>query len=296
MKSRFSVLLLLLLLLAAAATAAVLFSAAEPRRLYEIRLVDEVDGSRRVLYRAEVEGPADSDFRIELRDRNFELDATVLNEPAGPASIDSRLRLQSRRRHGQTRDGVPLWEEHRREHRAVTTAAQQLDILPFGGRGPDGLLKFEVAHLPMAGRRGADPRSLQVRITEPGLSGTVRIAAFRIPHHFEATARLTSAEGEIASGRALFFTGERGVMQLVDAGSGEPMAEMLLTIGPADYADPWTTAAVDFSLRRTAAEGGQWLARDWSGTAGFGQSISYPILARRAGATLTLEITNRSMP
>jgi hypothetical protein len=296
MKARFSP--LVLILLASAATAAALFPAAEPRRLFEIRLVDEIEGSRRVLYSAEVEGPADSDFRIELRDLNFELDATVLNEPAGPASIDSRLRLQSRRRHGHTRDGAPLWEEHHREHRAVTTAAQQVEILPFGGRGPDGLLKFEIAHLPMAARRGLDQRSqLQVRITDPGLSGSVRVAAFRIPHHFEVSARLTSAEGEVATGRAPLFTGERGQLQLVDAETGEAIAEALLTIGPAPYADPWTTAAVDFSLRLSQGAGGGWLARDWSGTAGFGQPISYPIqLPGRAGATLTLEIANRSTP
>jgi hypothetical protein len=241
--------LLLLLFLTASADAGV---------RYTIRATGE---HARVLYAATVDGA--TDFDVVLGDTRFELKAHFTAEGTGP--VDLRVRLETRRREGTSKRGLPLWEEDTQQHRFRVRLGQTIELLPFGSAGPRGLLKLEI--VPHA-VNAAGPR---IDITKS--SNAIAVQAYRVPHRYEVRARIDSR----AEARATLFTGERTKLTIGDA-------ELTVSAEPAPYRDAWDATRVRFDGRW---KNGTVFAQSWEGIAA-GQPLRYSI---GGGRTLILEIT-----
>lgn len=225
---------------------------------YTIRCTGE---NARVLYAATIDGPRATDFDVVLSDTRFELKAHFVAEGAGP--IDLRVRLETKRREGTSKRGLPLWEEDTQQHRFRVNLGQTIELLPFGSAGPRGLLKLEI--VPEAVNATAP------RIDISKSSSAIAVHAYRIPHRYEVRARIDGA-----SAAALIFTRERTRLTVGDA-------ELTLSAEPAPYRDAWDATLVRFDGRW---KNGTVFAQSWEGVAA-GQPLRY----RAGGRTLILEIT-----
>jgi hypothetical protein len=248
---------LLLLLLVAT-------SAAADGVRYTIRATGE---QARVLYAATVDGPAATDFDVVLNDARFELKAHFIAEGSGP--VDLRVRLETRRREGTSKRGLPLWEEDVQQHRFRVRLGQTIELLPFGSAGPRGLLRLEI--VPQAVNAAAAPR---IDITKS--SNAIAVHAYCVPHRYEVRARIEGNAG-LAEARATLFTRERTRLTVGDA-------ELTIAAEPAPYRDAWDATLVRFDGRW---KNGSAFAQSWAGVTA-GQPLRYAI---GGGRTLILEIT-----
>ena len=240
-----------------------LFAGTLSAQSYTIRCTEVADSKTRVLYEATVDGA--TDFDVVLRDARFEMKATFTAEGTGP--IDLRVRIETRRRHGTSANELPLWEEDVQKHRLRVRLDQRVELLPFGGAGPRGLLALDV--LP---RRSA---ATTPRIAIAKASDHIRVLAHRLPHWYDVSARI-----EEASANARVFTGEAARLNVGPA-------TLLISAQPAPYRDAQTSALVTFEGRWND---GAAFAHSWEGIAS-GQSLRYLIRGPRGEAwTLILDV------
>ncbi|HEX6083613.1 MAG TPA: hypothetical protein VF266_03750 [Thermoanaerobaculia bacterium] len=237
--------------------ALLLTNAAHAGVRYSVRATGE---NARVLYAATVDGA--TDFDVVLSDSKFELKAHFTAEGAGP--VDLRVRLETRRREGTSKRGLPLWEVDTQQHRFRVRLGQTIELLPFGTAGPRGLLKLEI--VPQA----VEAKSPRIDITKS--SSAIAVQAHRIPHRYEVRARIERAEA-----RSTLFLRERTKLTVGDA-------ELTISAEPAPYRDAWDATRVRFDGRW---RNGAVFARSWEGVAA-GQPLRYAI---GGGRTLILEIT-----
>lgn len=228
---------------------------------YTVRCTEVREGKTRVLYEASVDGPEATDFDVVLGDDRFSLKAHFVAEGSGP--VDLRVRIETRRREGTSKRGLPLWEEDTQHHRLRVQLGQTIELLPFGGAGPRGLLRLEI--LPRRAAANAP------RVSIARSSSAIAVHAYRVPHWYEVRARIGGA-----SASATLFARERGTLRVGDA-------EITLSAEPAPYRDAWTSTLIRFDGRW---KGGQAFAQSWEGVAA-GQPLHYAI---GNGRTLVLEI------
>ena len=245
---RLGLVALALLLLAAAAPPP------EDRVRFTIRCVEERDGARRTLYQADIDGPPGTDFTVRLRDRGFTLDATFINDLTPSGDVDVRASLTTRRRHGTSPAGLPLWEEDAQQHRFAVRFDQEIEMLPFGGAGSAGLLKFDIRP---RRSRGAGP--MQIHLDDLDSRGAISVDAYRQPHWYAAEAEVLSDGRVVARGTSRIFTGTTGHIAL------PPLGDLALTPAPMQRGDPWrntdiTLAGPEFPhTARAVACGDAWL-------------------------------------
>lgn len=214
------------------AIVALLFATAVPQPMnrirFTVRCVEESTGAHRTLYEADVDGPPGTDFQLHMRDRGFALDASFVNEPAASGKLDIRASLTTRRRYGTSRAGLPLWEEDSQEHRFLAGFDQEIAILPFGGAGKGGLLKFVIVPERISGT--GPPR---IHINDIRTNGAITVDAVRVPHWYAVEAEVDEGSAVVARAQGRIFAGSRGTLVLPAAGN--------LTIVPRSvaHADPW---------------------------------------------------------
>jgi hypothetical protein len=206
---------------------------AEDRIRFTIRCVEERHGARHTLYQADVDGAPGTDFTIRLRDRGFALDATFVNDPTSSGDIDVRASLTTRRRHGTSPAGLPLWEEDAQQHRFAVRFDQEIELLPFGGAGAAGLLKFDIR--PQRSR-GAGP--MQIHINDFDSRGAISVDAYRQPHWYAAEAEVVSDGRVVARAASRIFTGTTGRLDL------PPFGGLAVTPNPIPRGDPWRSTDV----------------------------------------------------
>lgn len=211
---------------------ALLFATVSPRPMnrirFTVRCVEESRGVHRTLYEADVDGPPGTDFQLHMRDQGFVLDAAFVNELTASGNLDIRASLTTRRRYGSSRAGLPLWEEDSQERRFVAGFDQEIAILPFGGAGKAGLLKFEIVP-----ERSSGSGPLRIHINDVHSNGAITVDAVRLPHWYAVEAEVDEGDNVIARAQGRIFTGTSGTLVLPVAGN--------LTIVPRslEHADPW---------------------------------------------------------
>ncbi|HSP14138.1 MAG TPA: hypothetical protein VLV78_05240 [Thermoanaerobaculia bacterium] len=198
------------------------------RSRFIVRCIEERQGARHTLYEADIDGPSGTDFVVRLRDRGFTLVASFVNEPTASGTIDVRASLTTRRREGTSRNGLPLWEEDVQEHRFTVRYDQEIEILPFGGAGAAGLLKFDVRPVRST---GAGP--LRIDINDVSSRGVIEVDAFRQPHWYTAEAEVVSDGRVVARGSSRIFTGVAGRIALPSLG------DVTITPRPLTRTDVW---------------------------------------------------------
>ena len=198
------------------------------RTAFHVRCVEELDGARKTLYETTIEGPPGTDFTIVMRDPRFEMEASFLNEIVAERELDVRVKLESRRRYGVSRNKLPLWEVDRQQHRLSVAHGDQIELLPFGGPGSGGLLKIEIVP-----QRGTGSGPMTIDLGAHDLGGAITVQASHAPHWFDVDATLEKNGQVIARERAQLFYGSRGRVAGVD-----------ITAESFPYLDRWAAASV----------------------------------------------------
>lgn len=232
----------------------------------------EVAAVTRTLYEAEIEGPDATDFDVTLSDRDFEMTATFVNERLDARTSDVRMTIAHRRRAGTSSNKLQLWEEGTKQQRVRLRSDEQLELLPFGGAGPRGTLKFEIVREEASGSASA-PVSIAIRKQE---TRAIRVRAYRVPHWYVVDATLTSGDRrQVARGTARVFRGEATRLSIGN------LAELRVTPDAAPYQDAWRTTQLRFDGRW---RDGKMLANGWEGVTS-GAPLRYQL---SDGATLTI--------
>lgn len=238
-----------------------------------LRYTIRCSANENVLYEAIVEGPPATDFDVVLRDAQFEMQAFFVNEGTGP--VDMRVRLETRRRAGSSRAGLPLWEHDRQQHRFRVGLDRQIELLPFGAPGPRGLLKMTI--VPQRTNANVSAPRIDIRRTS---GDAIAVRAYRVPHWYDVSARI---EGASATARA--FAREPARLSLGTLG------EIAITADAAPYRDAWQSAHIRFDGRW---KNGVQFAQSWEG---IGTQLRYAIKGPRGEAwTLVLDVTPKEHP
>jgi hypothetical protein len=252
--------------------ASVTFGSAEQGgRVFGIRCVNETNGTQRILYSAEVEGAATTDFRVVMRDGQHEIEATFVNEPLERGGLDSRVRLRSRRAYGTSRNGLRLWEEDVQQHRFRVARGQQIEMLPFGAAGEAGLLKLDVSS-----REATVTGPMQIRIGKEMSNGAIQVDAYRGPHWLRASVLMTERNRVIARGEARLFIDETTAIAL-HGDDGAQLAELRLVTSAVQYENRWRAAAITFDGAWSSRGTRTSFAQHWSGAAPFGVPMQYDL-------------------
>ncbi|HXH41749.1 MAG TPA: hypothetical protein VNN08_24205 [Thermoanaerobaculia bacterium] len=252
---------ILALLLTAAAPPPSLMTT--PNRIrFVVRCVEQNAAGKRTLYEADVDGPPGTDFTVRLRDHGFTLDAMFVSELTTSGKLDVRSSLTTRRRHGTSRAGLALWEEDAQEHRFVVGFDQEIELLPFGGAGRAGLLKFDIVP-----ERSAGTGPMRIRIDDVHSNGAITVDAFRQPHWYAVEAEIDDGPAVISRVSGRIFAGTAGSLALPALGN------LMITARTFEHADPWHYT--DITL------GGRLFARPSRGVICRGEWQSFPIDAKR---------------
>jgi hypothetical protein len=187
-----------------------------------------------------------------------------------------RVRLETRRRAGSSRAGLPLWEHDQQQHRFRVGLDQQIELLPFGTPGPRGLLKLTI--VPQRTTTRADAPRIDIR---HATGDAITVHAYRVPHWYDVTARVDGA----AIATARIFARQPTRLPLGTLG------ELVVTADAAPFRDAWQATLVRFDGRWT---NGVRFARGWEGV---GTSLRYAIKGPRGEAwTLILDVTPKERP
>lgn len=234
---------------------------AAQRTRVTVRCIEATSEATRTLYEAEIEGPDATDFDVALIDRDFEMTATFVNERIDAGTSDVRMKIDHRRR-----AGVSLWEEGTKQQRVRIRADEQIELLPFGGAGPRGTLKFEITREDASGSAGA-PVSIAIRKQE---TSAIRVRAYRVPHWYRVEATIG---GQTSVAR--LFRDEAG--RILVHGT-----ELRVTASAPLYQDAFRATQVHFDASRN----GRLVANGWEGITA-GAPLTYRLID---GTTLQLAV------
>ncbi len=208
---------------------------------FVVRCIEENRGVKRTLYEADIDGPAGTDFTVHLGDRGFTLDASFVNELTASGKLDVRATLTTRRRQGTSRAGLPLWEEDAQTHRFVVGFDQEIEMLPFGGAGSAGLLKFDIVP-----ERSGGTGPMRIHINDIHSNGAIAVNAFHQPHWYAVETAVVESNSVIARGSARIFAGTQGSLALTGLGN------ITITPRPLEHADAWRYTDIALSGRMFA--------------------------------------------
>lgn len=259
----------------------------ERRVRFEIVAIEEKGTERRTLSEATVEGPAGTDFNIELEDGRFSMDARFLTDFLSPEALKVRAKLNTRRLYGRSERELPLYEEDTQNETLQLGFDEKIILLPFG-RGGDERLLIEIT--PTLSEKPArlasgQTRPLEINIARQSPGGAIRIQASKTPHRFVVEAALLEDGREVARGQAPFLIEEARELVLQpqgDASSAVLQNQLVVNLTLSEYVTGRTTDQVSlgFDLYRLDAQrenGRASIAQKWAGVANLGSDLTYDL-------------------
>ncbi|MET0646956.1 MAG: hypothetical protein ABW208_10075 [Pyrinomonadaceae bacterium] len=256
----------------------------DERIRFQITAVEEGAAGRKVISDAAVEGPAGTDFNVNLQDGRFRMSAKFSTDLATGGDLTLRARLETRRLHGYSEAGLPLYEEDAQRHTLRVGFDEAVVLLPFGGGGDGGRLSIEIKPA-RAGRQASGVSTApEITISKPSPGGAISVEATKVPHDFVVEATLLEDGREVARGAADSLLEEPGELLLRPNGAaGEGAAVPLalnLTVERFEPGAGSGRAAVRFDLfGDDPARAGTrtTLARNWAGVASLGSDLIYDL-------------------
>lgn len=247
---------------------------------FRIKTIEENTGARSIVSDATVEGPAGTDFDINLEGARFKMSAKFLTDLIGPDSLKLRAQLDTRRLYGYSRQNLPLYEEDNQAQTLDLSFDDMVVLLPFGRGGGDSRLKIEItpniseqaAMLP-SGRA----RPLEINILKPGPGGVIGIQAWKIPHRFAVEATLLEDGREVARGASDYLIEEAQelILRPTEQASPEVIQSPLalnLAINQFTRSRPADLATIGFDVYSTSQQSGlrDAIALKWAGVGELG--------------------------
>ena len=268
------------------ATVGAASGAAHERIRFLITTVEERGGARNVISEAMVEGPAGTDFQIDLQGERFKMGARFLTDLIRPDALRVRAQLDTRRLYGYSERKLPLYEEDRQHETLELGFDESVMLLPFGRGGVDDQLKIEIT--PSVSEQSAllpsgQARPLEIKIAKESPGGSIEIKATKVPHHFVAEATLLENGQEVAHGTAPCLLEEAQEITLqptAQARADSQTHPLVVRLSLDEYARsrPSDQATISFDVYRMADNGQrEQIAANWAGVAALGANLSYDL-------------------
>lgn len=255
----------------------------QSRRIrFQIATVEEKEAQRNVISYAFVEGPAGTDFDIDLNGERFKMSAKFLTDLQDDQSLMLRAKLQTRRLYGYSERNLPLYEEDEQDQTLQFGFDEDVILLPFGRNNSSEKLKIEITPV-MTDELVYDDsgklRPLEINMPKVSPGGIVRIQAYKRPHHFDVDAALLEDGKEIARSDAKLLLQEKQELLLKPvsqaSAAGKPLAVRF-------NVEDWQqfgfdkNATISFDIHQLENDGKrQAIGLNWSGVARIGQDVVY---------------------
>jgi len=253
---------------------------------FQIRMIEEISGQRKVLSEASVEGPLGTDFNIGLQSLHFKLDSRFRTDLNAAGGLTVRATLNTRRLYGYSERGLPLYEEDSQRIPLQLGFDESILMLPFGqDEGPDKL-KIEITPALVDGNNLSPEmaQTPQINISKPAPDGLISIQAFKIPHRFEVEAILLEEGREVARGRSVFLLDDeqKDLPLRPNELASQAVAEepLIVKLGMDNYAPVQPVGQVNIGfdvLRARALAQPEAVAVGWAGTGLPGRELNYDL-------------------
>jgi hypothetical protein len=258
-------------------------SAGQSRRIrFQIATVEEKGAQRNLISYAFVEGPAGTDFDIDVNGERFKMSAKFLTDLQEDHTLMLRAKLQTRRLYGYSERNLPLYEEDEQDQTLQFGFDEDVILLPFGRNGSSEKLKIEITPVmtdePVYDDSGK-MRSLEIKMPKVSPGGVVRIQAYKRPHHFDVEAALLEDGKEIGRAYANLLLQEKQELLLQpvsqDSAAGKPLAIRF-------NVEDWQqfgfdkNATISFDIHQLEGDGKrEAIGLNWSGVARIGHDVVY---------------------
>lgn len=227
-------------------------SADSPKRIqFQIRAIAEKSGERQILSQTSVEGPAGTDFNINLQTGNFKMQTRFLTDLLSSEKLKIRANLNTRRLYGTSPNNLPLYEEDQQKKSFEIGFNETVVLLPFGRNGSDETLKIEIVPNVLEAAKEINKDSIQIKFDKELSSGEIYIGANKIPHRYEVEAAILADGQEIAKGKSeCLFDEEKEISLQTITNSGFPDFSAKVTINEFNYSRPNDLAGIRFDLNQ----------------------------------------------
>jgi hypothetical protein len=272
---------LILLLMNSASSLSTKPPVSQARRIgFQIATIEEIGNQRNVISYALVEGPAGTDFDIDLNGERFKMRAEFLTDLQQDHRLLLRAKLQTRRLYGYSKHLLPLYEEDEQNQTLRLGFDEDVILLPFGRNGGDEKLKIEITPV-MTDTPAYDDsgrlRALEIQMPKVSPGGLVSIQAHKIPHRFDAEVVLLEGGIEVARAEANLLLGEKQEV-LLQPLSQNPAAlnkPLAVYLSVEDYLQSGfnKNALINFDMYQPETR--EPIGRNWSGVARIGNDMSY---------------------
>jgi len=281
-------------------------SSEPPRIRFEVVAFEERNGDREIVSDTTIDGPAGTDFTINLHDNRFQMNAKFMTDLIAPGMLKIKADLNTRRLYGYSERQLPLYEEDAQQQAMQLGFDEKVVLLPFGRNDSTDQLKIEITaaiseqstHLP-----SGKARPLEIKIPKQSPGGAISVEASKIPHNYSVEATLLEDGREVARGTSNYHIDEPAEMLLgPEPGAGSGLTNNLLAIDFTIYrylrTGPKGQAAFGFSAYRRDQQGnkGEVLVPEAAGIGDLESSISYELGQFSNGRTYQLILTMKLAP
>lgn len=258
------------------------------RLQFRVATIEERSSERKIISEATIEGPAGTDFDINLQGERFKMNARFLTDLIAPGTLKVRANLDTRRLYGYSERELPLYEEDRQQQTIEMGFEEQIVLLPFGRQDAGEKIKIEIT--PSLSQKSVylttgKLRPLEIDILKQAPNGEVSIQASRSPHNFEVEASLWEDGVEVARGVADAFIEEAREIRLqptARAGAttvNNPLLVML-TVDEYRRSRPADYVSVHFDAHRlenSEPSARRPVAQRWAGIGAIGSNLTYDV-------------------
>jgi hypothetical protein len=274
---------LILLLMNSASSLSTKSPASQARRIrFQITTIEEKGNQRNIISYAYVEGPAGTDFDINLNGERFKMKAEFLTDLQADQKLKLRAKLQTRRLYGYSERNLPLYEEDEQHQTLQFGFDEDVILLPFGRNGGDEKLKIEITPVmtdtPVYDDSGK-MRSLEINMPKVSPGGIISIQAHKIPHHFDVEAVLLEDGKEIQQSSAKLLVKEKQELLLQPVSQGIAAGKTLaVNFSVEDYQQFGfdKNAVINFDIHQLEADGKrETIALNWSGVIRIDNDVAY---------------------
>ena len=252
---------------------------------FRIAAIEETAGTLKTISQTIVEGPAGTDFNINLHGGRFQMNAKFLTDLVAPDTLKMRANLNTRRFYGYSEKDLPLYEEDAQAQVLLLGFDEKLVLLPFGRNGNTDQLKIEIT--PTIGEQGNQlasdkTRSIDIKIPQASPGGAISVQATKIPHNYVVEGSLVEDGKVLARGSANYLLEEPGELLL----QPEPQANSSLTAYPLRLSltidqylgnGPGAQVGFTFSVFREARRGWQTILSEAAGITIPGSEVNYEL-------------------
>lgn len=145
--------------------------------------------TREVLSTTTIDGPAGTDFSINLNTEGYTMKSKFLTELIAENELYMQVDLETRRLFGQSPNGLPLYEEDKQKQRLWMDFKEAVVLLPYGSNSKGRTLKIEITpELYGVNKNDQDSDRLKIDFQKKLASGEISIQARKVPHRYDVEA------------------------------------------------------------------------------------------------------------